>query len=246
MLYWRSEILLQDPTILLNNENWPKEASLFFDVTFEFIHGKNISVTLAALFLNEDDSCIYAKTSPLSLQVLEDHAKTASVDLMSGPPKAMAGMMGTAMKQFQQGNNQSSIKLENNKLVLSLYYPKLSESGILHLDIQKTTSKFDSLGMTPLYWAITTEARKSIEDKISQEYELDTAFGEWLKYQAPTTSTIIEETKDTNTIKKETPSSTNATTTTTNKGRPPQQIHHFRDVRRKKRKKGPMYKQAQS
>ena len=237
-MYWRSKLYLEDHSILMQIEKWPKDNNtlLFFDVTFEFIHGKSISASFSAFFLSHH-SGIYTKTIPISLQVLQDHAKTASLDLMSGPPKAMSGMMGKALKDFQ-GNNEGreliKIDNDNNKLILSLYYPQLQDIGLLYLEVQESSSKLDSLGITPLYRALTSSKNdERIENTVTQEHELVAVFEEWQTYQP--TLTVEKD----NTIQM---GSTSDTASNNPSSRPPQ-VYQYRDMRRKKRKKGPMYKQ---
>jgi hypothetical protein len=246
-LYWRSS-LLDDPRASLmegaSTEADNQQHLLFVDLTFDFVVKEKVpmlTVRFGCFLKRQSLTCLYVRGSPLTIMQLERHAQSVGIDLHSAPPKAMAGMMATELKNLVKSKQvvNTVVMEKEQQFHLPLYYGDVEESGTLSMDIDETTSQFDRLGMSLLFYSDSCNSKDNSKDEVPEQ-ELITKLEEWFHQQKQTTSEQEDDLLE---------SSTKTTVTTTKKEivkpassvknpRPTSQVHHYAQLPSKRRKKG--------
>jgi hypothetical protein len=252
-LYWRSS-LLDDPRASLmegaSTEADNQQQLLFVDLTFEFLVKHSVpmlTVCFGCFLKRQQPTCLYVQGFPLTIMQLERHAQSVGIDLHSAPPKAMAGMMAIELKDILKSKQQTlPIKMEEAQLHLPLYYRDVEESGTLSMDIDQTTSQFDRLGMSLLFFSGSFNSQNSPEnnndDDEVPEQQLITKLEEWFQQQKQKTleqdeQSLLKSTKTTVTTTKETVEPASNVSYVKNP-RPTSQVHRYAQLPSKRRKKG--------
>ena len=156
------------------NDPLERHPLLFLDITFCFDvksrsmdigENKNssnkkkgcrpsVSIVFGAFLLSRP-KCTYIQSAPMTIQQLESHV---SIDLYSAPADEMASLMtkaldlgappeSIAMLPSSSDNRIVSDGILSKTVQLDLDYTDIHETGKLKLDISKSTSEFDELGM---------------------------------------------------------------------------------------------------
>jgi hypothetical protein len=190
-LYWRSELLAENPKSFLDTEQWPETDSSFFelklmfiDLTIDLDHSRQTLVASIGCWLlsHREKTFLYVKSKPLTLLQLEEHAQDTSIDLKSSPPKAMSGMFAAVLSQKDGlGKLSPTIQPESTTLSLNMHYQDLNSSGTLSLTIA-SQSRVDPPVFGPLYNEIIAHPRKPLpQENITHEHALDKAHQEWIQ-----------------------------------------------------------------
>ena len=125
----------------------------------------------------------YVTSTILTITQLEQHAQSAGIDLYSGKPKEIAELMANGLQHRSQAMPSKRIVRVTkgdagggsgrcggrNTLGLSLYYGEVDSYGILNLDIEKSTSQFDTQGMNLLLRCCNFRGRKEDDNNIKQQ-----------------------------------------------------------------------------
>lgn len=249
-LYWRSSFL-DDPLASLmegaSTEADNKQQLFFVDLTFDFVVQEKVpmlTVCFGCFLKQRQPTCLYVRGSPLTIMQLERHAQSVGIDLHSAPPKAMAGMMAKELIDILKSKQQYvPIKMEEAQFHLPLYYRDVEESGTISMDIEQTTSQFDRLGMSLLFFSGSFNSQNSPENNDEvPEQELITKLEEWFQQQKQKTleqdeQSLFKSTKNTVTTTKETVKPASSVSSVKNP-RPTSQVHHYAQLPSKRRKKG--------
>ena len=179
-LYWRSKLLLDNPSCLLPGHDnhvkneWPTGDSnnqnqnhklLFVDLTFDFSNkdrknSSNKPSVRFGCFLLQKPTCLYLQGGPLTMRQLEQHAESICIQLNSAPPEAMAGMMANELVAMTA---TKIVRLDRSQLHLSIFYNEVQDSGKLAMDIAQSTSQLDQVCMQLLSWDLLARDRRQVE-----------------------------------------------------------------------------------
>lgn len=155
LFYWRTKLLLDDPSCLLNRTYADEASTLFLDLKISWSTKRPGLVLQWGVMILQQPCCSYVQSVPLTIQQLECHAKSVGLDLYSAPASAMAQAMGRAL--LVQRTDTPKLNMESpEKIQIQLYYPDVQETGTLNLDALHQTSQFDSVGMSLLFWDFTS------------------------------------------------------------------------------------------
>jgi thiol-disulfide isomerase/thioredoxin len=162
-LYWRSKLLLVDPSIFLSSSAsaFPQQEEsknpVFVDLTFHFSsneensHSPNVNAEFG-VFLLDNPTCVYCKSSALTLHQLEDHAKNISIDLHASPSNVIASMVASALQAL---NQDLKVTLNDTHIQLDLFHADLEETGALQLNLLQKTSELNATFKKLYFWDLT-------------------------------------------------------------------------------------------
>jgi hypothetical protein len=157
LFYWRTKLLLDDPSCLLNGTyaDADEASTLFSDLKISWNTKQPGLVLQWGAMILRQPCCTYIQSVPLTIEQLESHAQSVGLDLYSAPASAMAQAMGRAL--LVPHTNAPKVTMESpQKFQIQLYYPDVQETGTLNLDVLHQTSQFDGVGMSLLYWDLTS------------------------------------------------------------------------------------------
>jgi hypothetical protein len=182
LFYWRTKLLLDDPSCLLHGTYAAETSTLFLDLKISWNTKQPGLVLQWGAMVLQQPCCTYVQSVPLTIQKLESHAQSVGLDLYSAPASAMAQAVGRALL-VQHTNNAPKVNMESQqKFQIQLYYPDVQETGTLNLDVLHQTSQFDSVGMSLLYWDLTSRVPRpssNSEQDQTKPHPLEEALNKW-------------------------------------------------------------------
>ena len=190
LFYWRTKLLLDDSSCLLDGTYADDDAStklLFLDLKISWNTQQPGLVLQWGAMISQQPSCEYIQSKPLTIQQLESHAKSVGLDLYSAPASAMASAVGRALLGQHPNAPKALTRSPHDKLQIELYYPDVEETGTLHLDVRHQTNQFDSVGMSLLYWDLTSQVSPTTTQQLplssnSEQHQtnpLEDAMNKW-------------------------------------------------------------------